>query len=511
MKRMTLYQVKSLRLSAIVMALLMYSIFILGCSIHRSRIIVSEKSRVIVLTDMLNEADDSQTMVHLLMYANKMDIEGLIAVSSCHQYAGKNDPIEARNNVHPGEIVKMINAYGRVGDNLTLHEKEWPTVEYLLSVVGSGPAGYGMSAVGGGKTTSGSQLIMDAVLKNDPRPLYICINAGANCLAQALFDLSSRMDRIKLNVLLAKVRVYDDAGQDDAGAWIAKHFPVIRYQRSQSQVFNFMNGRGPVTWDKAEYAGWGQYLWAKQNIQTGHGPLGELYPTRMQWKRPDLYHTLEGGGTSTWIGHVNQGLYVPEQITWGGWGGRFAREKSENVLADQLKSADLVETENPHKPFYMYPEAKDKWTDPETDIEYNEAGTPIYRWRRAYQNDFQARMDWCVMPFEQANHNPVAVFNGDITDGVVYYSVYAGDLIPLDASASYDPDGDNLLYRWLVYPEAGDYSGDVNIEKENLAAAKIVIPADASGRQIHLILEVRDQNNIVSLYDYRRIVFRVEN
>jgi hypothetical protein len=273
-----------------------------------------------------------------------------------------------------------------------------------------------------------------------------------------------------------------------------------------------MNGGGPVTWDKAEYAGVGQYLWARQNIQTGHGPLGELYPTRMQWKRPDLYHTLEGGGTSTWIGHVNQGLYVPEEFTWGGWGGRFEKEKRENVLADQLKSgADLVETENPYKPFYMYPEAKDRWTDPDTGMEYNDAGTPIYRWRRAYQNDFQARMDWGIMPFEQANHNPVAAFNGDITNGIVYYTVHAGDLIPLDASASYDPDGGNLLYRWFVYPEAGNYSGDVNIDGQNLAVAKIKIPSDACGRQIHLILEVLDQNNIVSLYDYRRIVFRVEN
>ncbi len=38
------------------------------------------RSRILVLTDMGNEADDSQTMVRLLMYANRFDIEGLIAV-----------------------------------------------------------------------------------------------------------------------------------------------------------------------------------------------------------------------------------------------------------------------------------------------------------------------------------------------------------------------------------------------------------------------------------------------
>ena len=49
-----------------------------GCSGSKAayEIRPAAKSRVVVLTDMLNEADDSQTMVHLLMYANKMDIEG---------------------------------------------------------------------------------------------------------------------------------------------------------------------------------------------------------------------------------------------------------------------------------------------------------------------------------------------------------------------------------------------------------------------------------------------------
>ena len=33
----------------------------------------------------------------------------------------------------------------------------------------------------------------------------------------------------------------------------------------------------------------------------------------------------------------------------------------------------------------------------------------VWRWRPAYQNDFQARMDWCVLPYDKANHPPVAV------------------------------------------------------------------------------------------------------
>ena len=36
-----------------------------------------------------------------------------------------------------------------------------------------------------------------------------------------------------------------------------------------------------------------------------------------------------------------------------------------------------------------------------------------------------------------------------------------------------------------------------------------MIPQDAHGKQIHIILQVWDSSNIVSKYDYRRIVIDV--
>ncbi|MCU0376756.1 MAG: DUF1593 domain-containing protein [Bacteroidales bacterium] len=489
----------------------MIVILLFSCSEQKQVIETKEtpKSRVIVLTDMLNEADDSQTMVRLLMYANKFDIEGLIAVSSCHQYKGRNDTIPARNDVHPEEIVKFIDAYEDVRENLSLHEDGWPTAGYLLERVGQGPSGFGMSDVGEGKSTTGSQLIVNALLSDDPRPLYICINAGANCLAQALFDLRASYDQQRFRQLTEKLRVYDDAGQDDAGAWIAYNFPEIHYQRSQSQVFSFISNNGPVTWDSTMYPGMGQHIWARKNIQNDHGPLGELYPDRMKWKDPSTYSTLEGGGTSTWIGHVNHGLYVAEEMTWGGWGGRFDSVRKENITADQLKIWQMEGTEDPFKPFYMYGEAMDEWTDPITGKVYNEVGTAIYRWRRAYQNDFEARMDWCLKPYNEANHNPVSAFNGDKTDGIVFIEAKGGTKILLDATASSDPDGDSLQYRWYTYPEAGNIIVKSEITDALSPKATFTVPLDAPEGQIHIILEVSDQNEIIPLFDYRRIVLNI--
>lgn len=487
-----------------------FFIFFLVAAAVSQQAVTVPKSRVIVLTDMLNEADDSQTMVRLLMYSNKLDIEGLIAVSSCHQYKGKNDPNPLRNTVHPEEIKKFIRAYAQVQSNLSIHEKGWPPAEYLMQKVGAGPEGYGMDALNNEKHSTGAEIIMQALLKNDKRPVYFCINAGANCLAQALILLRSTKNQRTFKKLLQKIRVYDDAGQDDAGAWIAKTFPLIQYYRSQSQVFSFLNNTGPIVWDNRFYPGKAQHLWAKEHIQENHGPLGALYPDRMRWKAPDEYHTLEGGGTTTWIGHVNNGLFTPEKMEWGGWGGRFKTTKENNVLAKQLVWAGLEHTEDDDLPFKMICEASDEWTDPETGIKYQGDGVPVFRWRRAYQNDFAARMDWCTQPYSKANHNPVAVINGDASDAVLMTKTKAGSNLTFTASASTDPDGDSVSYHWFIYKEAGNYPSVIALSDPLAREVNVKIPKDAGGKQIHLILEINDNHKIIPLYDYRRIVIDVK-
>ena len=159
--------------------------------------------------------------------------------------------------------------------------------------------------------------------------------------------------------------------------------------------------------------------------------------------------------------------------------------------------------------FSLYREESDQWINPENGDEYNDIFTPIWRWRRAFFNNFKCRMDWCLNPYDKANHHPSAAFNRDATDTIVRLQAKPGQTVNLDGSASFDPDKDELAIRWYTYPEAGTYRGKVTILDSELPKASVTIPADAAGKQIHVILEVRDLNPIASLYDYRRIVIDV--
>ena len=207
------------------------------------------------------------------------------------------------------------------------------------------------------------------------------------------------------------------------------------------------------------------------------------------------------------MGLVNKGMFDIDQPSWGGWSGRFSRSK---VPGFWSRHKDIQVDEKEDTPFYVYREVSDHWVDERDQKVYANNYSPVWRWREAMYNDQICRMDWCVKSFEQANHHPIAAVDGDKANTVLRIKASAGETLKFDAAASTDPDGDSLAYKWWIYEEAGSYAGKIALEGTNRASLTLNLPTGASNSQIHLILEVNDQNNIAPLFDYRRIVVDVD-
>ena len=179
----------------------------------------TERQRVVVMTDIANEPDDQMSMVRFLVYANRFDVEGLIATTSTWM----------KNKVRPDVIRTLIDAYAQVQPNLLKHQAGFPPAEALREIVVAGQPSYGMAGVGPGKMSAGADLILRAADKIDPRPLWVLGWGGTNTLAQALLQARQTRTSAQLAALVSKLRVYTISDQDDAGPWIRREFPSLHY------------------------------------------------------------------------------------------------------------------------------------------------------------------------------------------------------------------------------------------------------------------------------------------
>jgi hypothetical protein len=443
------------------------------------------RPRVIVLTDIENEPDDAMSMVRFLVYSSQWDVEGLVATTSVHQ----------QHKVAAWRLREIVDAYGRVRDNLELHEPGFPTAEYLRARIVEGLPDYGMAAVGKAMDSAGSNLLIAAVDRDDPRPVWVTVWGGPNVLAQALWKVRATRSRQALRKFVGKLRVYTISDQDDSGPWIRKNFPELFYIASpgfhDGGAYHFATWSG-ISGDHFH----GRFVgadfaivdnpWLDANIRA-KGPLGAQYP--------QVKYLMEGD-SPTFLFLIDNGLNAPEHPDWGSWGGRY-----------ELYTP-------PMSKWLREPETRPFWTNAEDEVRgvdgqwHTSNQATIWRWRQAYQNDFAARMDWTTRPFAEANHPPVVRFSH--ADAL---RVKPGDSVALSALGSTDPDGDAVSYEWSYYPEPGTFTvatgrsgAPIVIEGARERDATFVVPVDPfTPGTLHIILAVTD-NGTPALTRYRRVI-----
>ncbi|WDK22618.1 cellulose-binding protein [Colletotrichum graminicola] len=226
--------------------------------------------------------------------------------------------------------------------------------------------------------------------------------------------------------------------------------------------------------------------WNQENIQIG--PLGSAYPE---------FLFIPEGDTPTFLYLVENGLGDREHPEYGSWGGRYALTDA----SDAGQQGNIIAI----------------------------CLTPLL----VSTNDFAARMKWSLNPdLESTNHHPVIVVNGSRSLTPLRFEAEAGSVIELNASETYDPDGDKLTFKWWQYREPSATQWLVHYEVSELEIEKldpegkkikVTLPGPekscmdlisrqplSKGQLLHLILEVTDSGT-PALTSYRRVLIQTTN
>lgn len=427
-----------------------------------ARLPAAERLRLIIETDAGGDPDDEQSLVRFLLYTNEWDVEGIIA-NRPDARDGENV-----NSERTGLAIvrRQLKAYEACYDKLVQHDKRYPPPEQLLE----------RTVPGYDHVDDGVKFLIDVIDRDDPRPVWFLnwgtdTGAAVSCLKRALDRVLDERGPEGYACFKRKLRLSSDDQFGDHTTKIDPPFPLW--------VDTFRPPRDGKRWYHrfseltAEAGGFD----IERDVRTGHGPLGELYPT-------NTTHKQKEGDSPTFIYLIPTGLSDPAHPTWGGWPGRYGPHD-----------------EHAGKPYY-WANQTDAWQG-----KTNRDNT-LTRWAAAIQNDFAARMDWCVADYKNANHPPQVRLAGSLR-----LEVRPGERVSLDASSSSDPDGDSLDFQWFFYPESSQFAGPLpaidDAETSRAAFVAPKLPAVAQAAQnLHVIVAVTDRAT-PRLTRYARVVIKI--
>lgn len=272
------------------------------------------RHRILVSTDIGGtDPDDIQSMVHLLVYADVFDIEGLVS-----------SPYGPGRKQH---IYDIIAAYEKDYPCLRSHSNHYPAPETLRGVTKQGAIDT-PDATGIGGATEGSNWIIACARRDDSRPLHVLVWGGLEDLAQALHDAPD---------ILPRLRVYWIGGPNKK--WSVNAYNYIEQQHTQLWMIEanatyrgwFVGGIQDDTWGNEAFVA---------NHVALHGALGNCFVNAKADMKmgdtPSVARLLWGNSED------------PTQPSWGGkfvpiWDDRKTIFPGLTSAADQAEAFGVVE------------------------------------------------------------------------------------------------------------------------------------------------------------------------
>ncbi|HPD16921.1 MAG TPA: DUF1593 domain-containing protein [Planctomycetota bacterium] len=296
--------------------------------------LAGQRPRVVVSSDIGgSDPDDFQSMVHLLLYADVLDIEGLVS----------SPPGKGRAE----HILEVIAAYEEDFPNLVKHSAGYPRPEALRTLTKQGatdpapPAGFSAP-------TEGSRWIIERAKAHDPqaRPLWVLVWGSITDVAQAVRDDPAIKKSIRVHSIGSWNTAQDRASRD----YLFREHPNLWWIESDT-TFRGMYMGGPQEGDL------GNRSFVERHVR-GHGALGDLYFRKKadikMGDTPSVLYLLRGN---------------PDEPTAEHWGGAFVRPEPDS------------------RPTYWHDNPAPALAD-----QGKPGAKTVNRWRGDYLRDWQQRM-----------------------------------------------------------------------------------------------------------------------
>ncbi len=502
----------------------------------------NNKIRTIITQDA--EVDDQNSLRHFLLYANEVEVQGIVQSSSKFHWIGvegadaskvKRSAFEFEGTVTgdyskpyrwPGTdwMMKVLDDYEKDYVNLQKHAEGYPSPDALRAVTKVGNIGYEGEM---DHPTDGSELIRKHILDDDPRTLYVQVWGGTNTLARALLDIQNMYENTAewpaLREKIMKKVVITACGEQDPTYrnYIAENWPDMQFVKTLQMKsyaypwFVMPEGESKDTlraaFMKSEILNGksalaaGYCTWLDGKVYEGEGPDGQFgsnpeitktwFGARMGLPPAEPFDFLSEGDSPTFfLLFPCWGFRTLEDFSWGGIAGRYHK------VSDQYNSKG--------EPLNVWDVSVDGYKDRDGQIHELESMWPYVA---DIQRDFAARVDWCSKTsYEQAEHAPKL----EIKEGL-NLTAKPGETLSIHAEAYMKPDCGvdaelPLSVSFCLYKEASAECANEAVLNCGSTAANLTIPASAKPQdRFHLVVKAQTAGHF-RMVRYQQVIITVE-